>query len=113
MIGHYTERVSLQERTITNSGGTPVEAYATTHGRIPASVQTSGGAIERVFGSQVQGEASYLVTMAAPYEDVSLTSRLVWHGRHGDRTLAILGKVLTQDARSRSLVLACAETRSV
>lgn len=112
MIGHYTERVSLQERTLTNSGGTPVEAFATTHGRIPASVQTSGGAIERVFGAQLQGEATYLVSMAAPDADVSLSSRLIWHGRHGDRTLMILGKVLTQDARMRSLVLACTETRS-
>ena len=113
MIGHYTERVSVQERTLTNNGGTPVESYETADlYRVAASVQTAGGVIERVFGSQMQGEASHVVTMPAPQVDVALSSRVVWHSRHGDRTLAIVGKVLTQDARKRELVLACLEPRT-
>lgn len=114
MIGTLTERVSVQTRTLTNSGGTPVTAWTTTLRRIPASVATSAGVrVERVFGAQVQGDTTHVVTMAAPTEDVALTAQVIWHSRHGDRTLAIVGKVLQQDARARVLTLACQEPRTL
>jgi len=113
VIGTYTERVTIQAMTRTNNGGQPVETWATSLTRVPASVTTAVGPIERVFGAQVQGESSHVVRMAAPSDDVPLTGRLVWHSRHGDRTLTITGKVLTQDSRTRELVLACAEARTV
>ena len=113
MIGTYTERVSVQTRTLTNSGGTPVTAWTTTLARLPAAVETSAGVrVERVFGAQVQGETTHVVTLPAPTEDVALTSQVIWHSRHGDRTLAIVGKALRQDARARVVTLACAEART-
>lgn len=115
MIATYTDRITVQARTLTNAGGTPVETFAAVSGlsRIAASVTQPGATrIERVFGSQLQGEMSHVVRVPAPSDDVALTGRVVWHSRHGDRTLAIVGKALTQDARVRELVLACAEVRT-
>lgn len=115
MIGTLTERVTVQARTLTNSGGTPVPAFATVAGlaRVPAAVETTAGQrVERVFGLQVQGETTHVVTLAAPTDDVALTSQVVWHSRHGDRTLQIVGKALQQDARRRLLTLACQEPRT-
>ena len=114
MIGHYTERVTVQTRTLANTGGQPVPTWTTALSRIPARVETTAGArVERVFGAQVQGETSHVVTLVAPAGDVALTSQIVWHSRHGDRTLAIVGKALAQDARRRELTLACQEARTV
>lgn len=113
MIGTFSDRVSVQSRTLTNSGGTPVPTWTTTHARWPASVETSAGVrVERVFGAQVQGETTHVVTLPAPTDDVPLTSQVIWHSRHGDRTLAIVGKALQQDARRRVLTLACQEPRT-
>lgn len=113
MIGTLTDRVSVQTRTLTNSGGQPVEAWTTVLRRVPAAVVTSAGArVERVFGAQVQGETTHVVTLPAPEDDVPLSGQVVWHSRHGDRTLAVVGKALEQDARRRVLVLACQEPRT-
>lgn len=113
MIGAYTERVTVQTRTLTNTGGQPVPTWANALTRIPARVETTAGArVERVFGAQVQAETSHVVTLAAPSDDVALTSQVIWHSRHGDRTLAIVGKALAQDARRRELTLACQEART-
>jgi hypothetical protein len=47
-----------------------------------------------------------------PTDDIALTSRVLWHSRHGDRPMAIVGKSVTQDARMREVVLACQEART-
>lgn len=113
MSGTFTERVSVQTRTLTNNGGVPVQAWTTALRRIPAAVETTAGArVERVFGAQLQAETTHVVTVAAPEDDVALSSQVVWHSRHGDRTLAIVGKALRQDARTRLLTLACQEPRT-
>jgi head-tail adaptor len=114
VIGRYTDRISVQTMTRTNDGGQPVEAWETAQGlyRVAAAVETAGGRYERVFGSQLQGEATHTVRMAMPTDDIALTSRVLWHSRHGDRTLAIVGKAVTQDARQREVTLACAEPRA-
>ena len=115
MSGRYTERVTVQSRSVVNNGGTPVSSYADVAAltRVPASVVTTAGQqVERVFGAQVQGETTHVVKMHAPYADVALISQVVWHSRHGDRTLQIVGKALLQDARTRELTLACQEPRT-
>ena len=115
MIGRNTERISVQAMTRTNNGGQPVEAWETVTDlyRVAASVQTVAGArIERVFGAQVQGETTHVVTFPMPTDDIALTSQVVWHSRHGDRTLAIVGKALQQDSRTRVVTLACQEPRT-
>ncbi len=117
MIGSLTERVSVQTRSLTNNGGQPVEAWTTALSRVAASVETVGGnrtalRVERVLAAQLQAETSHLVTLPAPAGDVALSSRVLWHSRHGDRTLAIVGKALQQDARARLLTLACQEVRT-
>jgi head-tail adaptor len=113
VIGKYTERISVQTRSITNVGGQPVEAWATDLSRVAAQVETTAGAkVERVFGAQVQAETTHTVRMAMPTDDIPLTSRVLWHSRHGDRTLAIVGKAVMQDAQRREVVLACQEPRT-
>jgi len=113
VIGTYTERITVQTRTVTNDGGQPVESWADSLVRVAASVMTTAGArVERVFGAQVQGETTHVVALPAPSGDVALTSRVVWHSRHGDRTLAIVGKAVMQDARQREVTLACQEART-
>jgi head-tail adaptor len=114
VIGRYTERISVQTATRTNDGGQPVETWETLADlyRVAASVETASGRSERVFGSQLQGEATHTVRMAMPVDDIALASRVLWHSRWGDRTLAIVGKAVTQDARQREVTLACAEPRA-
>jgi head-tail adaptor len=114
VIGHYTDRISVQAVTVTNDGGQPVEAWETLTDlyRVAASVETATGRIERVFGSQVQGEATHTVRLAMPADDVALTCRVMWHSRWGNRPMAIVGKAVTQNARGRDLVLACQEART-
>lgn len=113
MVGGLTERVTVQSRTL-NSSDTPIETWAavTALTRIAAKVETAGGRTERIFGSQVQAQTSHVVELPMPADDVALTSRVIWHSRWGDRTLAIVGKVAQQDARRRCLTLACAEDRT-
>ncbi len=100
--------------TRTNNGGQPIETWETVTDlyRIAASVETTTGRVERVFGAQLQGETTHTVRLPMPADDIALTSQVVWHSRHGDRTFAIVGKAVTQDARSRGVVLACQETRT-
>jgi head-tail adaptor len=115
VIGRLTERVTVQARSIVNNGGTPVPSYADVTGlvRVPASVQTTAGQrVERVFGAQVQSETTHTVSFAMPATDIALTSQIVWHSRHGDRTLQIVGKAVQQDARMRTVTLACQEPRT-
>jgi len=114
MVGRMTERVTVQARTL-NASDTPIETWAAVPAltRIAASVETTSGArVERVFGAQLQAQTSHVVAFPMPAEDVALTSRVVWHSRWGDRTLAIVGKVQVQDARTRWLTLACEEDRT-
>lgn len=112
MIAAYTERITVQARTVANVGGQPVETWTPVLTRMAAAVETAAGRIERVFGAQLQGEATHTVRCHMPTDDIALTSRVIWHSRHGDRTLAIVGKAVTQDARDRSVVLACQEPRT-
>lgn len=115
MIGALSERVTVQTRTITNNGGTPVETWADVAAltRVAARVTTAGAArVERILGGQVQGQTSHLVELPMPADDVALTSRVQWHSRWGDRVLDVVGKVQQQDARRRWLVLACEESRT-
>lgn len=113
-LGSLSERVTVQTRTL-NASDTPIETWAAVSGltRIAASVETTSGArVERVFGSQLQAQTSHVVAFPMPASDVALTSRIVWHSRHGDRTLAIVGKVAVQDAWQRWITLACEEDRT-
>jgi head-tail adaptor len=112
VIATLTERITVETRSVANVGGQPVETWTASLSRIAASVETATGRMERVFGSQVQAEATHTVRCAMPSEDIALTSRVIWHSRHGDRTLAIVGKAVTQDARARAVVLACQEART-
>lgn len=110
-----TERVTVQSRTLTNDGGTPIESWADVAAltRVAAKVTTGQASrVERLLGSQMQGQTSHVVELPMPADDVALTSRVRWHSRWGDRVLDIVGKVQQQDARRRWLVLACEESRT-
>jgi len=114
MLGTCTERVTVQSRTL-NTSDTPIETWTAVPAltRVAASVDSGAASrVERVFGSQVQAQTSHVVALPAPTADVPLTSRVVWHSRHGDRVLDIVGKALAQDARRRWLTLACEESRT-
>jgi hypothetical protein len=106
------DRISVQTVTHANNGGQPVPTWTTSLSRIAASVETTTGRVERVFGAQLQGETTHTVRLSMPADDIALTSQVIWHGRWGDRTFAIVGKAVMQDARQREVVLACQEIRT-
>jgi head-tail adaptor len=113
VIGSYVDRISVQTVSNANNGGQPVPTWTTTLSRIAASVVTTAGRqVERVFGAQVQAETTHTVRLAMPSSDIALTSQVIWHARWGDRTFAIVGKAVMQDARQREVVLACQEIRT-
>lgn len=103
------DRVTLQRRTTTNSGGAVVPSFANASPtRIQAAVESpTGQRLERLFGAQVTPVASHLVMLRAQ-STITLGDRVIWHDGALDRTMEVVGLQRIGPMR-RFHVLACEE----
>lgn len=112
--GGLKERVTLEERmapAATDGWGGQIETWQTLFENRFARIDPGKGAeFER--HKQRVPEMTHLVTMRllpAVSEVDYQAMRIVWHTRHGDRTLRIVGPAIDRDNDGREILLTCTE----